>query len=680
MPIRLLAVLALLPWLLPAADPPPLLQNDVLRIALDADHGGLVVTDLRRQRVWRQWLVEKVPGARQRSIGVDGPRLRLSCGLAAAGGTIAPFTLAVELHRTEPAFTITFTRAGEGTWPSLRYPYVFACADAQARIVYPHAEGMLLPVRVQDADFLRPPGDCPLYGGTAAYLPCTGLVDLADGAGLLAIHDTFEAALMRWPDIAIGGTVVTAQQTLWRGDKQRFDRPLRLTIAVSDQGGHVALAKRYRAWHQEQGRFRTLKDKARAIPAIDRLVGGMVMWFYGRDFRNQQDWCRNMVAVAEALRADGVERAAIGYAPPPLYDAQGGIIIPPELPPAVQRVNDMGFLTYRYDQYRDAFDPAGGAAKEPYHANNRDAYPHDIVRTAKGDLLRAFGPQSGVISTGRAVELARRHIPDDCKAVPWTARFMDCYGSVSFSEGEDWSPDHPRSIWQARSDREAMLALVNGHGLVTGTECGLDYLLPWCHWFDGTMTLVSYMGTDLGHVGDQAKKEGGVQAAGDGWPVSLSTRYRIPFWSLAHHDEAVPTWRWEDGMNAGMDQDGRRWQRKNLWNVLHGSIPLYRIFRKDFDRWRPRIAHTARYVGGWARTVGYDAMLTHRFLDATRSVQETTFSSGVGVVVNFGDAPHPLPGGTVVPPYSYRTFATAASPRRYEPPAVAEYADPVPAP
>jgi hypothetical protein len=50
-------------------------------------------------------------------------------------------------------------------------------------------------------------------------------------------------------------------------------------------------------------------------------------------------------------------------------------------------------------------------------------------------------------------------------------------------------------------------------------------------------------------------------------------------------------------------------------------------------------------------------------------VQETEFSSGRGVVVNFRDQPHTLPDGQVVKARDYVSFTKAADGRRtYTPP------------
>ena len=47
-------------------------------------------------------------------------------------------------------------------------------------------------------------------------------------------------------------------------------------------------------------------------------------------------------------------------------------------------------------------------------------------------------------------------------------------------------------------------------------------------------------------------------------------------------------------------------------------------------------------------------MTDHRFLTLARDVQQTVFSNGVEVTVNFGSKPFELPGGGELAPMSHR--------------------------
>ena len=80
--------------------------------------------------------------------------------------------------------------------------------------------------------------------------------------------------------------------------EQRFGPPRRLRYAFFDQGGYVAMAKRYRAYAQPVGLFKTLADKRRAKPDVDMLVGTVNIWC----------WDREAVSLVKVIQAAGISR------------------------------------------------------------------------------------------------------------------------------------------------------------------------------------------------------------------------------------------------------------------------------------------------------------------------------------------------------------------------------------
>ena len=53
------------------------------------------------------------------------------------------------------------------------------------------------------------------------------------------------------------------------------------------------------------------------------------------------------------------------------------------------------------------------------------------------------------------------------------------------------------------------------------------------------------------------------------------------------------------------------------------------------------------------RETGYAEMLSHRWLSQDHAVQETQFSNGVCVTVNFGDTPYAMENGRQLQPLGY---------------------------
>ena len=107
------------------------------------------------------------------------------------------------------------------------------------------------------------------------------------------------------------------------------------------------------------------------------------------------------------------------------------------------------------------------------------------------------------------------------------------------------------------------------------------------------------------------------------------------------------------------------WRYKNLWSVLYSGPPMYRMYASTQRKWQTEIAQTHRYVSSWVRDVAWDAMLSHRFVTADRAVQETEFSGGRGVVVNFGDKEYALPDGPDIRACDYVIFRRTDERRTY---------------
>jgi hypothetical protein len=126
--------------------------------------------------------------------------------------------------------------------------------------------------------------------------------------------------------------------------------------------------------------------------------------------------------------------------------------------------------------------------------------------------------------------------------------------------------------------------------------------------------------------------------------------YRLPLWELVYHDCVVAQWYWGDYNNKLPSL----WDRRDLWNVLYGTPPMFMFNRAIWQQHRERFARSYRTATPVARFTGYAEMLDHRWLTPDHAVQQTRFANGVTVTVNFGDEPHTLADGTTLAPLGHR--------------------------
>lgn len=593
-----------------------------LRMTIDPADGALRVTDLRNGQQWRQRWIGSEAQSRQSVVEQKKNQWVLSCGFPgvtrAGKPGVARFEVTIDIAGDDLHFSMTNQSTGQ--WRAVEYPYVFEppSTATHPQIIYPHGEGMLTPAQLTDPDFIQlaDSDEEGIYSGLGAYMACLGVVDDLRGAGMLAIWETPELAGYRWarvdglslPVLHIGN------------DKYHIDRPQKFIFHFSDHGGYVALAGRYREYIQQIGRHVTLAQKHSPVG------GASVFWLH--------DSIPNLSEMVREMAADGIGPAIINIQHPGIVKGEP----PSGLADLCREISSCGFLASRYDQYRDCFAP--NPADGGYEQINRDAWPDAVVRKEDGSMLSGFGANSGVINPEIGLVMAKSHIPADLRDHPYTARFMDCYGSIGFGEGVDWSPAHPCDVYRTRWARQKTLQAVRSLGLAVGTECGNDYLLPWLDWVEGPMTLVRWSGLPVGD---------GLKTPGKDYAISISPRYRIPFYSLVHHDEAMITWRWEDGLGAVPEYD----RDKELWCALYGNPPMYFLSKPTWTAQRADIARRQRELSPWLRKVAGKQMISHRFLTPDHLVQQTIFEGNQSVIVNFTGQPFTLQNGTTLSPKSW---------------------------
>jgi hypothetical protein len=121
--------------------------------------------------------------------------------------------------------------------------------------------------------------------------------------------------------------------------------------------------------------------------------------------------------------------------------------------------------------------------------------------------------------------------------------------------------------------------------------------------------------------------------------------YRLPLWELVYHDCVVAQWYWGDYNN----KFPKLWDRRDLWNTLYGTPPMFMFDRKIWEANKDRFVQSYQTATPVARATGYSRMLSHEWVTPDHAVQRTRFANGVVVTVNFGETPFTLPDGVSLP-------------------------------
>jgi len=200
--------------------------------------------------------------------------------------------------------------------------------------------------------------------------------------------------------------------------------------------------------------------------------------------------------------------------------------------------------------------------------------------------------------------------------------------------------------------------MVREQGELVGSGEGISstWAVPHLDFFEGSgIRMRSYMSPKMEAQGDWSNEwsptilVGAIDPDDSIRDYVLNEKRRIPLFELVTHDAVFSTsvWRFSNSRFRGC------WDKVDLFCVLYGVMPFYNLTREEWDLNRKRYVEGHRKIQSVREKIGMAEMLGHQCLTEDRLVQETTWSTGDRVVVNFGTARHLLDDGTEVPPMGF---------------------------
>ncbi len=645
---------------LPAVAETVTVSNDRLEVALTLPDGLLSVYDRRSGVRWKQALPTKqvrngrtwdkirvVPVDRSRRVRIERAAVRGQAIDAEATWRGEPYRIRFVLLNEQGALRVTIDRVNRSApfpgkldwWGGLMtYPYAFYSERAAPYSVVPVDEGLIYSTRETTTR------DDPVrwrYGRLHQRLsmPWYGVTDFCRGV-MTRIDTPFDALFsVEWVDTPWGER--TLPQVTWAVSQGRWGYARSVTYRFFAEGGYTAMAKAFRNEMIGCGLFRTWTDKVRDNPNVARLRGAVDLWYHGRIDAQ----------LIRALQQAGIRRAIVSR-------SGGGRPTPGDgiASEALVAAEQAGFLIGMYHNYtwiqgrwvdrepglkKAAALPASGELH--YRPNGFDP---------KGNLIRCPAAYSQEFAISRAE-----------RKLGLTYFFTDCT-TAGESITECFDADHRVARRDAARLLRSALDTVSRGGMVVGSERGTWWATPSVHVFEGIETILEYAGPYRGKSG-AAHWEGPYLQEKRGYRelflgVEFNPSVHVPLFQLVYHDSVYCTRRWnQDPVRAP-----ELWDRHDLMNVINGTSSLWNmrpgsknvIGTSEWERVKERYLRTYRQVCGWHAKIGFDELQQHRFLSADRLVQQSRFSSGWTVVVNFGDRVWEDPRGFEVKPGSFHPF------------------------
>ncbi len=490
-------------------------------------------------------------------------------------------------------------------------------------LILPENEGMAYLVNESDLPLVSR----SFYSGHSGLSMAFFGVINPKGEGWMALVETPDDA---WAGVSQNKQGLWDAGPQWQEQKKTLGYTRRVRYIPIKNDGYVTMAKRYRAYAKAQGNLVTLKEKAKTRPNIDKLVGAANIWYW--------DW--DKVKIVKEMQALGMKRL--------LWSAGG-------TPEELKQLNDLPtLLTSNYDIYQDVMDPANFDKIRYTHPNwPTAAFPNDIIRNSDGQMRRAWGIEKKdgegfihcvALCDKTAPKYARERISKVLAENPYTCRFIDTSTASPF--WECWDERHPMTRTDSKKARIELLGVVSKEkGLICGCETGIDSVVPVCDYFEGMMSIAEYRVPDSGRA--MLKVWHDVPAVVEKFQVG--EKYRIPLWELVYHDCMVSYWYWGDYNN----KLPKLWKKRDLFNILYGTPPMYMLRHEQWQYEKNAFAASYAAIIPTIRAVGYSEMLSHKSLSADKTVQQTVFSNGTTVTVNFGNDPFQMSNGQTLPPMGY---------------------------
>jgi hypothetical protein len=194
-----------------------------------------------------------------------------------------------------------------------------------------------------------------------------------------------------------------------------------------------------------------------------------------------------------------------------------------------------------------------------------------------------------------APDYARRRIADESKVKPYRCRFIDTTTASPWREC--YAPAHPLTRSESKRWKMELLDVMSREfKLVTGCETRHAASVPYLHYFEGMLSLGPYRVKDAGRRVADVVDEVPDQVA----KFQTGPYYRLPLWELVNHDCTVAQWYWGDYNNKLPKVSNRR----DLFNALYGTPPMFLFVRKVWEQNRERFAKGRQTAAPVARAAG----------------------------------------------------------------------------
>ncbi len=445
----------------------------------------------------------------------------------------------------------------------------------------------------------------------------------------------------------------TYTSVCWASSMGKFGYERALTFFVDKKLSSVMA--QYREYREGQGYVKTLKQKAKARPHLNKLCGAANIWMWDENriallyarAQNPNAPVRSVEKISAEMKKLGMDKV--------LWNNFEG-----ESSADCQYLKSRGFLVGKYDIYRDVL-PADIAHKIiPFRVERsvNTKYWPDIVRVgADGKYVNAWkvhGLDGKMYSQHSvceicAYELTKKNVPADLKNVKYSSRLIDVQAGTALMEC--YAKNHPAS----RSVSAEYIAKQNEYlaelGLIRGVEVGHEIFVSSYDFSEGLTSPGYFRVKDAGRKMTASMKAFEMPKENT-FDYMLNPQYRIPLFELAYHDCSVNYFYW--GQSNCLCPE--LMHKFDAFSTFYGYPPIYSLDVSHWNSLKEQIAESYKRCVPIVEKVAFERMTDFEYLSLDKRIQKTTFANGVCLIGNFSDTDFKLPSGDVVKAWSVKAI------------------------
>ncbi|MDO5113240.1 MAG: glycoside hydrolase, partial [Planctomycetia bacterium] len=444
--------------------------------------------------------------------------------------------------------------------------------------------------------------------------------------------------------VSMDGNRCLRPQIFWESEKGTWGYERSLRFLMGNTGGVTAACKAYKKYREPFGFGVSLREKAKRVPQLEQMAGAANVWLWHDDYETLMYGTTTDPIDVEnhaAIRQIATEMKVGG-----MENLLFGIFFQQDMPVVRFLREELGYLVTKYDNYQDVMPHDLQRVIPEHRVKSCDTldrrsinWPDDILILPNGSLVPCwalYGTDGKKYSQNamcdrQAEPYIRREIAEEVEKFGFNARFLDVMG---IGLRECYSKEHPMTRRECRTYKFRNLDALADLGQIGGTEEGIEPLLPAFHYSEGKMSVFPYRlqpsmcwRYKSKSFFDQPQNEAYLDR------YMLNPRYRVPLWELVYHECSVNYGYWGDAANLVPE----RMPERDLFHLLYGTPPIYSFETQDWPRLKERILASYRRASLTARKTCFEEMLSFNYLTSDKQVQQTQFSDGTVVTVNFSD-------------------------------------------